>query len=129
MGSKKGIKFERELIHRLWENGFAAVRSAGSGAARYPMPDIVAGNGEKFIAFEVKKREKMPVYLTGREVKELAMFSNLFGAEPFIAVKIPKENWRFFSIDGLKETESSYKIDEKIFKNGLELEDVLGVRL
>lgn len=124
MAGKKGIKFERELIHRLWENGFAAMRSAGSGAARYPMPDIVAGNGKRFIAIEVKKREKLPVYLTEREVKELIMFANLFGAEPFIAVKLTNQNWKFFKVKHMKKTKN-YKVDEKVYESGIDLKEML----
>ncbi|HID42442.1 MAG TPA: Holliday junction resolvase [Archaeoglobaceae archaeon] len=125
MAGKKGIRFERELIHKFWENGFAALRSAGSGAARYPMPDIVAGNGEKFIAIEVKKRDRLPVYLTEREVKELIMFANLFGAEPCVAVKITNQNWKFFKMSQLEKTEKSYKIDDEIFESGIELKEIL----
>lgn len=125
MAGKKGIKFERELIHRLWENGFAAMRSAGSGAARYPMPDIVAGNGKRFIAIEVKKREKLPVYLTEREVKELIMFANLFGAEPFIAVKVTNQNWKFFKVKHMEKTSKNYKVDEKVYESGIDLKEML----
>jgi Holliday junction resolvase len=127
MSNKKGIRFERELIHRLWQHGFAALRSAGSGAARYPMPDIVAGNGKKFIAIEVKKREALPVYLTEQEVKELVMFANLFGAEAFVAVKIPKFEWKFFKIGQLEKTEKNYKVDEEVYSVGMELDEVLEV--
>ncbi|AEA47236.1 Holliday junction resolvase Hjc [Archaeoglobus veneficus] len=122
----KGTRFERELIHRLWENGFAAVRSAGSGAMSYPMPDIVAGNGKKFLAFEVKMRAKLPLYLTEQEVKELVMFSNLFGAESYIAVKIPRSDWVFVSISQLKRTGKGYKIDEDVYAIGSDLDEVLG---
>jgi len=125
MAGKKGIRFERELIHKLWDNGFAALRSAGSGAARYPMPDIVAGNGKKFIAIEVKKRDKLPVYLTEKEVKELIMFANLFGAKACIAVKVSSKNWKFFKVEQLEKTPKSYKIDEEVFRLGTDLEDIL----
>lgn len=127
MRSKKGIKFERELIHRLWENGFAAMRSAGSGAARYPMPDIVAGNGKKFIAIEVKKRDKLPVYLTEQEIKELIMFANLFGAQAYVAVKVTNQNWKFFKVEQLEKTGSSYKIDKQVYSSGIDLKEMLGV--
>jgi len=122
---KKGIKFERDLVHKFWDNGFAALRSAGSGAARYPMPDIVAGNGSKFIAIEVKKRANFPVYLTNKEIKELAMFTNLFGAEAFVGVKIPRLEWRFIKIEDLKESGENYKVDEETFESGLEFEDII----
>ena len=123
---KKGTRFERQLIHRLWDNGFAAVRSAGSGAMIYPSPDIVAGNGKKFLAFEVKMRNKLPLYLTEQEVKDLVMFSNLFGAEPYIALKLPKEDWVFVNVQQLKKTEKGYKVDEEVLSQAYDLDEVLG---
>jgi len=123
---RKGTRFERQLIHRLWDDGFAAIRSAGSGVMSYPMPDIVAGNGKKFLAFEVKMRAKLPLYLTGQEIKELVMFSNLFGAEPYVAVKVPNKEWAFIEISQLKKTEKGYKVDEEVFNLALDLDEILG---
>lgn len=122
----KGTRFERELIHKLWENGFAAMRSPGSGSISYPMPDILAGNGKKFIAIEVKMRSELPVYLSEQEVKDLVMFANLFGAEPYIGVKISRIDWKFFRITQLKETKKGYKIDKEVFTLGIDLEEMLG---
>ncbi len=124
--AKKGMKFERDLIHMFWENGYAALRTAGSGAARYPTPDIVAGNGSNFIALEVKKRSSLPVYLTENEVRELVMFSNLFGANAYIAVKIPRKEWKFIDIERLKKGKS-YRVDEEIYSTGMDFENVIGV--
>lgn len=124
--AKKGMKFERDLIHMLWENGYAALRTAGSGAARYPTPDVVAGNGSNFIALEVKKRSSLPVYLTENEVRELVMFSNLFGANAYIAVKIPRKEWKFIDIEQLKKGKS-YRVDEEVYSTGMDFENVIGV--
>lgn len=123
---KKGMKFERDLIHMFWENGYAALRTAGSGAARYPTPDIVAGNGSNFIALEVKKRSSLPVYLTENEVRELVMFSNLFGASAYIAVKIPRKEWKFVDIEQLKKGKS-YRVDEEVYSTGIDFEGVIEV--
>lgn len=123
---KKGMKFERDLIHMFWDKGYAALRTAGSGAARYPTPDVVAGNGNKFIALEVKKRNSLPVYLTENEVRELVMFSNLFGASAYIAVKIPRKEWKFIDIEQLKKGKS-YRVDEEVYSTGIDFEGVTGV--
>ncbi|MFO7968064.1 MAG: Holliday junction resolvase Hjc [Archaeoglobaceae archaeon] len=123
---KKGMKFERDLIHMFWNKGYAALRTAGSGAARYPTPDVVAGNGSKFIALEVKKRSSLPVYLTENEVRELVMFSNLFGADAFIAVKIPRKEWKFVDIEQLKKGKS-YRVDEEVYSTGIDFESIIEV--
>lgn len=122
---RKGLQFERDLIHALWENGFAAVRVAGSGSATYPSPDIVASNGKTIIAIEAKVREKLPLYISGEKVRELAMFSTLFGAKPVIALKLKKTRWRFFEIDMLEKTENGYKISDRTFHLGKELGEIL----
>ncbi len=122
---RKGIRFERELIHALWNEGFAAVRSAGSGSSGYPSPDILASNGRLTLAIEAKVREKLPLYIPAEKVRELVMFSNLFGAKPVIALKIKKEKWRFFEIDVLLETEKGYKISKDNFYMGKELGEIL----
>lgn len=124
--TKKGMKFERDLIHMFWGKGYAALRTAGSGAARYPTPDVVAGNGNNFIALEVKKRSNLPVYLTENEVRELVMFSNLFGANAYIAVKIPRKEWKFVEIGQLKKGKS-YRVDEEVYSAGIDFEGIIEV--
>ena len=122
---RKGLKFERDLIHALWNEGFAAVRVAGSGSSSYPSPDIVASNGKTIIAIEAKMRDRLPLYIPGEKIRELVMFSNLFGARPVIALKLKKAKWRFFEVEMLEKTENGYKISEKIFPLGKELGEIL----
>ncbi len=122
----KGSRFERDLISELWREGFAAVRVAGSGVSTYPCPDIVAGNGDVFIAIEVKMRKSLPLYISEDEIRQLKDFSIFFGARPYIALKLPRKKWRFFTIEMLEKTEKSYKIDEKSYGMGLQLEEVAG---
>ena len=51
----KGINAERELIHIFWKTkSWAACRVAGSGAIKYPAPDVLAGNGNILLAIECK---------------------------------------------------------------------------
>ncbi len=123
---RKGTKFERELIELLWDFGFAALRAAGSGSASYPCPDIVASNGKIVLAFEVKTRSKLPLYVSEREVKELVMFSNLFGAKPYIALRLPRKKWRFILIERLSKTPRGYKVNEEVFSLALDIEEVTG---
>ncbi|WP_318249160.1 Holliday junction resolvase Hjc [Geoglobus acetivorans] len=122
---RKGTHYERELVHLLWDEGFAAIRSAGSGSMQYPSPDILAGNGAIFLAIEVKVREKLPLYISAEKLRELVMFSNLFGAKPIIALKVKKEKWRFFELEMLEETKKGYKITQKKFFEGKELGEIL----
>ncbi len=123
---RKGSRFERELLNLFWESGFAAIRVAGSGSSSNPSPDLVAGNGKKFYAVEVKMRKNLPLYISGERVRELAMFSNLFGAEPLIALKLPRKKWKFFRIEDLIETEKGYKISEENYHLGKDFGEITG---
>jgi len=125
MGREKGTRVERELINLLWENGFAAVRVAGSGSMSFPCPDVVASNGKIVLAFEVKTRSKLPLYLTYQEVKELVMFSNLFGAEPYIALRMPRKGWFFIEVKSLARTSKGFRVDEEIVAESVDIEEVL----
>jgi len=122
----KGYRFERELVHMLWKRGFAAIRAPASGSISYPTPDIIAGNGRRYIAIEVKMRANLPVYISREDVENLAKFSKVFGAEPFIAVRIANEGWRFLCLDDLKQTKNGYKIDDEVFYSGLEFDELVG---
>ncbi|USN45782.1 MAG: Holliday junction resolvase [Candidatus Woesearchaeota archaeon] len=109
----KGSNAERELIHLFWQAGWAAVRVAGSGSSKYPSPDVLASNNLRKIALEVKATRDHAKYFTKKEIEELVLFSNTFGAECFVAIKFPKGNWRFVSVEDLKITEKSYMISEE----------------
>src|SRR3989304_7320060 len=80
-----GISAERELIHLCWSSGWAAIRVAGSGSIKYPVPDIVAGKGSRVFAVECKKCGSSSVYVSVEEIDDLVAFARLFGAEPVVA--------------------------------------------
>lgn len=123
----KGSRFERDLIEELWKHGFAAVRVAGSGVSHFPCPDIVAGNGKKFLAIEVKMRTSLPLYISADEIEKLKKFSEVFGAEELVALKLPRKKWKFFRLKELRETIKGYRIDEEIYANGIDIYDLKGL--
>jgi len=124
----KGINAERDLIHKFWASGWSAVRVAGSGSSRYPSPDILAGNNLRKFAIECKTSKDDSRYLTKDEVKELQIFSKMFGAESWIAVKFDRMEWHFLSLEDLKETENSFVVSKTIIQNkGLLLEEVIKI--
>ena len=51
---KRGYDAERELVHRLREAGFDALRVPVSAHSREPLPDVFAIKGDAILAFEVK---------------------------------------------------------------------------
>jgi Holliday junction resolvase len=124
----KGERFERELVHMLWSKGFAAVRTPASGSISYPIPDIIAGNGKRYLAIEVKMRSSLPIYIPKKDVEDLIEFSKRFGAEPYIAVKVKGEGWRFLSVDRLIKTNRGFKIDETNFYSASDFDELIGLK-
>ncbi len=124
----KGERFERELVHMLWSKGFAAVRTPASGSISYPVPDIIAGNGRRYLAMEVKMRSSLPIYIPKKDVEDLIEFSKRFGAEPYIAVKVKGEGWRFLSVDRLIKTNRGFKIDETNFYSASDFDELVGLK-
>ena len=123
----KGSNSERDLIHKFNNNGWVAIRSAGSGSMQFPSPDILAGNNLRRLAIECKTTAGLKKYLTKKEVDELVFFAQKFGAEPWIAVKFDRMDWFFLSIDDLEITDKSYSIDILMAKRkGLSFEQVIG---
>jgi len=94
----KGLDGERQLVHMFWSAGWPCIRVAGSGAIKYPAPDIITGNNTRKLCIEAKTSKADRVYINKQGIKELIKFCGLFGAEPWIAVKFQRNDWFFVSI-------------------------------
>ena len=112
----KGINAERDLIHKFWSENIPALRVAGSGSSRYPSPDILAGNRSRKLAIEAKTTKENKKYLKKDEVSELKKFSELFGAEPWIAVKFKGVEWLFLPLEEIIETKKCFLVNIEIVK-------------
>jgi len=120
----KGTNAERELIHMFWDKGFACFRAAGSGSTKYPCPDLIVGNNIRKLAIEVKITGNGYQHLSKKEINELQEFSNIFGAEPWVAVKF--ENWRFLMLEDIKSTQANYSITKDLAeRKGLSFNDLI----
>ncbi|MDO9045590.1 MAG: Holliday junction resolvase Hjc [Methanobacteriaceae archaeon] len=126
---KKGSREERDLVRILWEEKFAAMRApASGGATKKPLPDVLAGNGEKYLAIEVKTTTKDRIYIDSPKIEGLCEFSNIFGAIPYVGIKFKYKKWRFLSPDDLFQTKNgNYRLDlDLALEKGLELNELLG---
>ncbi len=127
--SKNGSREERELVKMLWESDYAAMRApASGGATKKPLPDVIAGNGEIYLAIEVKSTSSDRIYINSEKIEGLLEFSGLCGAKPYIGAKFMRAKWRFVSIKDLKKTKkNNYRLDKDLaFLKGIELEEMLG---
>jgi Holliday junction resolvase len=124
---EKGAKAERELIDMFWKNGWAALRVAGSGVSSRPCPDVVAGNGEKTIAFECKSTASEYVHLTRDEIAKLVTFSQKFGAIPYVAVRYENRDWVFLDMAKIQDTKGkNFKVSKDFaYKDGKRFEEIV----
>jgi len=122
----KGLNAERELIHRFWSTkSWSAVRVAGSGSMRYPSADILAANKLRRLAIECKITKEQKKYFEKREIRDLKKFANIFGAEPWIAIKFKGCDWYFVSLEDLIETDKCFVVDvQKAKRCGLLFEEL-----
>ena len=127
--SKKGSTEERDLVNRLWEAGFAAMRApASGGATKRPLPDVLAGNGKLYLAIEVKSTRQDHIYIDNEKISNLKEFCRIFGATPYIGAKFIREKWRFVKLEDLHVTRSNnYRVNKELaFSKGLDFDEVIG---
>lgn len=111
MSKVKGTKVEREILEMFWKTpDWAALRTPGSGSARFPSPDIIAGNVSRKLAIECKYTSKDSQYLHKAEIDQLKQFAERFNAEPWIMVKFSRRGHFFISLDVLKVTDKFYVV-------------------
>jgi Holliday junction resolvase - archaeal type len=127
--NRKGDRRERELVNLLDESGFAVMRAPASGSAtERDLPDVLAGDGERFYAIEAKSSSGDPIYLDGEEVASLLFFSRNFGAKARIAARFDREDWYFFHPDELYTTDGgNYRVKrETALAEGTDLAELTG---
>ena len=119
---RKGRQAERFVVEKLWDLGFAAIRVPGSGRSyKRPHPDIVAGNGKRYLAFQVKSTKEKQKYFRKNEISDLKEFCSSFGSEPLIAVKF-YGMLKVYHLDELIPTKKGFKVESD---KGSTLEDLL----
>jgi Holliday junction resolvase len=127
--NRKGDRRERELVNRLDESGFAVMRAPASGSAtERDLPDVLAGDGDRFYAIEAKSSSGDPIYLDGEEVASLLFFSRNFGAKARVAARFDREDWYFFHPDELYTTDGgNYRVKrETALAEGADLAELTG---
>ncbi|MDP3728502.1 MAG: Holliday junction resolvase Hjc [bacterium] len=124
----KGSRAERELFHLLWKEGYATVRSAGSGSTSQPSPDLLASNGSKIFAIECKSIKDEKKYFSADELEQLHIFANTFGAEAWLAIRFDNKGWFFLEAKKIPKSKGknflvSYS---QLQKEGLQFQEFIG---
>lgn len=126
--AEKGDRREREIVNQLDSDGFAVMRAPSSGSATdRELPDVLAGDGERFLAIEAKSSSGDPIYIDGGEVEDLEFFAQKFGAEPRIAVRFDRDDWYFLRVEDMHETDGgNYRVKQReAWNNGRSYEQVV----
>lgn len=119
---KKGSLLERQLFKKFWDNGWAAMRAAGSGNKK--VPDIIAGNGKKLVVIECKVINNDHIYLKKNDIEKLVLFGLRIKAQPFLCIKFKNNSAAFYMIDDLNYTKNNcYKISSQ--QKGISFEDLI----
>ncbi|MFA5108481.1 MAG: Holliday junction resolvase Hjc [Candidatus Micrarchaeia archaeon] len=123
---KKGSRAENELIKKLIEVGFSAIRAAGSGGGASPCPDILAFRNVDQYGFECKAIDSPNLQLRKEQVNELKIWQANTNITTYIAWRIRGGEWLFVRTDYLKENPKSFSISfENAKKYSQSLESIL----
>ncbi len=107
----KGSKIERELFQKFIENGYRCVRVAGSGTMENADCDLLAGKrGKDKYAIEVKSSKKPVKYISKDQIERFAIFSEIFGLNPVVALRFNREGWIFVNPTQLKDSGNNWSI-------------------
>ncbi|MFA6073003.1 MAG: Holliday junction resolvase Hjc [Candidatus Woesearchaeota archaeon] len=125
----RGTNAERDLVHKFWASKWACFRAAGSGSNKYPTPDIIAGNNIRKLAIEVKLTTSDRQYFDRKEIEDLNLFGQMFGAEPWVAIKFSKQEWVFLMLEDLEETPKAFVASIDVAtRRGLKFEEIVNIQ-
>jgi len=113
----KGSKAERELLQIFTENGWRAVRVAGSGVNDNSPCDLIAAKtGRRGYTIEAKSSKKSTIYITKEQIHDFILFSSIIGLNPVIALRFNYEGWLFLNPTNLKDTGKYWAVSLKMAK-------------
>ncbi|MBI3334684.1 nucleoid-structuring protein H-NS [Candidatus Pacearchaeota archaeon] len=114
----KGSNAERELVRLFTEQGWRAVRVAGSGVGDDSPCDILAAKlGRKGYTIEAKSSKKSTVYITKQQVEDFMLFSSILGLHPVIAVRFNHAGWFFLRPEQLRDTGKYWAVSLKMVRS------------
>lgn len=107
----KGSKAERELLRIFTENGWRAVRVAGSGVNDDSPCDLIAAKlGHKGYTIEAKSGKKSSIYISKQQIDDFVRFSHIIGLVPVIALRFNREGWLFIYPEQLEDSGKNWVI-------------------
>ena len=87
MSKKRAADYERVLVNRFWDSGFAVMRApSSSGTSKMPRPDVLAGSATRglLLALEIKTSRQDVFYVQKEQIEGLIKFAERLGAKLLI---------------------------------------------
>ncbi len=101
----KGSNAERELVKLFTENGWRAVRVAGSGMNDNSPCDMIVGKlGMRGHVIEAKSSKRMQIYITREQIEDFILFASTIGLQPVIAARFNYEGWFFLKPEQIQDS-------------------------
>ena len=105
----KGARYERELLNKLYDQGYSVMRGAGSGVNSLG-PDIIAIKNGVCLSFECKAWDRNRVCLDLEGYEKLHKWQENTGFPAYLAWRMSGKGWFFIKLDELKQGEKDYSI-------------------
>lgn len=110
----KGSNAERELVSLFTENGWRAVRVAGSGVNDDSPCDIIVGKlGRKGGVIEAKSSRSNYIYIKKSQIEDFILFASIIGLKPVVAVRFTYEGWLFLEPGQLQDSGKNFVVYRK----------------
>jgi Holliday junction resolvase len=106
----KGANAERELLQRLFENGFSVARVAGSGVSNFNPPDLLAFSKTKKLGFECKAWDSSSLTIPAEQFEALVSWCRNADCTAIFAWKVSREGWFFLSPNAFHKTGKAYAV-------------------
>ncbi|HUW43648.1 MAG TPA: Holliday junction resolvase Hjc [Bacillota bacterium] len=104
----KGANVERELFQLFVDNGYRAIRAAGSGTMENADCDLIAGKKGKKYCIEVKSSKKPYKYISKEQMNKFLVFASIIELKPVIALRFSREEWLFLNPKDLRDSGKNY---------------------
>ncbi len=114
----KGSNAERELVKIFTEQGWRALRVAGSGVNDDSPCDLIVGKvGSKGYALEAKSSKKNRIYITKAQIEDFMLFASMIGLKPALAIRFNYEGWLFLDPAFLEDSGKNWVVSKDIAKS------------
>lgn len=110
----KGSNAERELVKIFTEQGWRALRVAGSGVNDDSPCDLIAGKiGKKGYAIEAKSSKQKNIYITKAQIEDFMKFALMLGLQPALAIRFNNHGWLFLDPAQMGDTGKNWVVSLK----------------